>query len=90
VYVDKLLTPYVKDGDLCYGYGVWMSMKNDEVLKYFVFGYDPGVRVHSSVNKKTKIQSHILSNIEQSIVPIVTGIDKVISESILGEQINKE
>ncbi|ALC81178.1 MULTISPECIES: serine hydrolase domain-containing protein [Bacillus] len=79
-YVDKLLSPYVKNEGLCYGYGVWMAVENDEVLKYFIFGYDPGVRVHSSVNKKTKIQSHILSNIEQSVIPIVTGIDQLFSE----------
>ncbi|MDQ0858855.1 serine hydrolase [Bacillus sp. V2I10] len=80
-YTDRLLTPYVKsNNDIYYGYGVWISMNNDDVLKYFIFGFDPGVRIHSSVNAKSKIQSHIMSNIDQSVVPIVTGIDKLISE----------
>jgi CubicO group peptidase (beta-lactamase class C family) len=78
-YTDKLLTPYVKSSnDIYYGYGVWISMKNDEVLKYIIFGFDPGVRIHSSVNAKSKIHSHIMSNIDQSVIPIVTGIDKLI------------
>ncbi|WHZ55991.1 serine hydrolase domain-containing protein [Metabacillus hrfriensis] len=78
-YTDKLLTPYVKSSnDIYYGYGVWISMKSDEVLKYIIFGFDPGVRIHSSVNAKSKIHSHIMSNIDQSVIPIVTGIDKLI------------
>ncbi|MET7019871.1 serine hydrolase domain-containing protein [Bacillus mycoides] len=79
-YTNQLLTPYVKNNSLHYGYGVWISMENDEILKYFVFGFDPGVRVHSSVNAKSKMQFHIMSNVERNVVPLKSGIDKLISE----------
>ncbi|MEK3889662.1 serine hydrolase domain-containing protein [Bacillus sp. FSL K6-3431] len=80
-YTDKLLTPYVKSNkNIYYGYGVWISMKNDDVLEYFILGFDPGVRMHSSVNVKMKIQSHVMSNIDQSIGEIVAGIDKLVFE----------
>ncbi|OEH93278.1 serine hydrolase domain-containing protein [Bacillus solimangrovi] len=77
---NKLLHPHVQDGqDIYHGYGVWILKRDDDIIKYFIFGFDPGVRLHSSFNTKTKTQTHILSNIEQSLYPIVTGIDKLFS-----------
>lgn len=35
-----------KDGE--YGYGIWIQRQGDEVLKYHVMGYDPGVSFHSA------------------------------------------
>ncbi|SDZ19833.1 CubicO group peptidase, beta-lactamase class C family [Evansella caseinilytica] len=46
---ELLLTPHasVEDGEF-YGYGVWISKKNNEIYKYHVMGYDPGVSFHSA------------------------------------------
>ncbi|MGM7701576.1 serine hydrolase domain-containing protein [Pseudalkalibacillus sp. Hm43] len=35
--------------DAYYGYGVWLNMKDGQLLKYHVMGYDPGVSFHSAV-----------------------------------------
>ncbi len=76
-YRDELLFPHVESGEnMAYGYGVWISKEQGEVLKYLIFGFDPGVRMHSSVNVKTNIQTHILANAEQSVYPIVLSIDE--------------
>lgn len=80
-YRKILLTPHVNSNDnIFYGYGVWISMEQNDVLKYFVLGFDPGVRMHSSVNMKSKIQTHILSNIDQSVYPIVKEIDDLFQQ----------
>ncbi|MBM7578156.1 serine hydrolase domain-containing protein [Jeotgalibacillus terrae] len=72
-----LLTPHVlNQNNIYYGYGVWISMKEEEILKYFVMGFDPGVRMHSSVNMVTKVQTHVLSNTEESIYPFVKMLDE--------------
>ncbi|MGM7721821.1 serine hydrolase domain-containing protein [Metabacillus sp. Hm71] len=79
-YRERLLTPHENSkNDLYYGYGVWILKKEDEIYKFFIFGFDPGVRMHSSVNVKLKTQTHILSNIEQNVVPIVMEVDKLFS-----------
>ncbi|WZX99987.1 serine hydrolase domain-containing protein [Bacillus sp. FSL W7-1360] len=80
-YQEKLLTPYENiEGELYYGYGVRILKKNDEIYKYLSIGYDPGVRMHSSVNVKLKTQTHILANVEQHVVPIVWEVDRLFSE----------
>ncbi|MDZ5712654.1 serine hydrolase domain-containing protein [Jeotgalibacillus haloalkalitolerans] len=76
-----LLTPHVlQKGDIYYGYGVWISMKGKEILKYFVMGFDPGVRMYSSVNMVTKVQTHVLSNAEESVYPILEAVDEFFEE----------
>ena len=47
----QLLTPYINtdnDYDRFYGYGIWIDQTNDEISKYHVMGYDPGVSFHSA------------------------------------------
>ncbi|MCY8233441.1 serine hydrolase domain-containing protein [Priestia endophytica] len=81
-YLNTLLTPHVKSNDsTSYGYGVWIMTEKDEILKYAILGFDPGVRMHSSVNIKNNVQTHILSNIEQSIYPIVSLVDEVFNDN---------
>lgn len=83
-YLDKLFFPHVDSGEeTAYGYGVWILKQKGEVLKYFIFGFDPGVRMHSSLNVKTNIQTHILSNIEQSVYPIVSDVDELFADKRL-------
>ncbi|MCS1350412.1 serine hydrolase [Mechercharimyces sp. CAU 1602] len=82
-YTDLLLTPHIEvDEGLYYGYGVWISMHNDEVFKYFIFGYDPGVRLSSSVYAKSHIHSHILSNVNINVNMYAREIDKLVKTTI--------
>jgi CubicO group peptidase (beta-lactamase class C family) len=45
----KLLTPHinVKEDDY-YGYGIWITKRDEEIYKYHIMGYDPGVCFHSA------------------------------------------
>ncbi|WP_223702119.1 serine hydrolase domain-containing protein [Sutcliffiella deserti] len=39
-----LLTPHVEvDEEDNYGYGIWIEKQNDNIVKYHIMGYDPGV-----------------------------------------------
>lgn len=65
---DKLLTPYVHaEDDEYYGYGVWISKREDEIFKYHVMGYDPGVSFASSHYPSSQVTLVIPSN--QSLGP---------------------
>ncbi len=53
----------VDNGDNYYGYGVWIvKNKNDEIVKYHVMGYDPGVNFHSSYYPRKSIKAVVCSN----------------------------
>jgi len=44
-----ILTPHVhEEDDSYYGYGVWIEKQENEIYKYHVMGYDPGVSFHSA------------------------------------------
>lgn len=47
--VEKLLTPFVEtdEEDEFYGYGIWISKKDNQIVKFHIMGYDPGVSFHS-------------------------------------------
>ncbi|EIT84010.1 beta-lactamase [Fictibacillus macauensis ZFHKF-1] len=80
-FLDQILCPHVESGEeMAYGYGIWISKEKGEISKYLLFGYDPGVRMHSSFHVKTKIQTHILSNIEQSVYPIGSYVDELFAD----------
>jgi CubicO group peptidase (beta-lactamase class C family) len=64
----KLLTPYIlAEDDEYYGYGVWISKRANEIYKYHVMGYDPGVSFASSYYPNTRVTFVIPSN--QSLGP---------------------
>lgn len=49
-YLNELLKPHVSvkdDNENFYGYGIWVTMKNSQIFKYHIMGYDPGVSFHS-------------------------------------------
>ncbi|MCG7407359.1 beta-lactamase family protein [Paenibacillus sp. ACRRX] len=59
-----MLTPFVKSSEyVSYGYGVWINTVDNEVIKYYVMGCDPGVGLISSLYMKTKARVHVLSNL---------------------------
>ncbi|MCD8510164.1 MAG: beta-lactamase family protein [Bacillus sp. (in: Bacteria)] len=58
-----LLTPHIHvEEDAYYGYGVWISKRQEAIYKYHVMGYDPGVSFASSYYPETKVKLVIPSN----------------------------
>lgn len=60
---DALLHPYVQEqDDDYYGYGVWIKKNGNNIIKYHVMGYDPGVSFHSAYYPAEKIKLAVCSN----------------------------
>ena len=58
-----LLQPYVKEqDDDYYGYGVWIKKDGNNISKYHVMGYDPGVSFHSAYYPAQQLKLAICSN----------------------------
>ncbi|MCG7342639.1 beta-lactamase family protein [Sporosarcina sp. ACRSL] len=74
---DQLLTAHAKeeDGDY-YGYGVWIEMHDDSVVKYHVMGYDPGVSFHSAYYPATDIRLVVCSNESAGAFNVMHGIEE--------------
>ncbi|UVI29200.1 serine hydrolase domain-containing protein [Paenibacillus spongiae] len=74
-----MLTPHIQDNEFIhYGYGVWIVMVSNKIFKYFVMGSDPGVEMQSSIYAESKLQAHILANINSGAGAIATRIDELI------------
>ncbi|MGN1400313.1 MAG: serine hydrolase domain-containing protein [Bacillus sp. (in: firmicutes)] len=76
-YTTKLLTPYVRtaESNSFYGYGVWIKKQNDEIMKFHIMGYDPGVSFHSAYYPKTSIKTVICSNRSEGAFEIMKEIE---------------
>ncbi|MGE7828442.1 serine hydrolase domain-containing protein [Paenibacillus sp. NPDC093718] len=61
---EKLLAlhMHVPGSDLHYGLGVWITKKNEDVFKYHVMGYDPGVNFRSAYYPATGHTLVVASN----------------------------
>ncbi len=71
-----LLTPHVLvKEDVYYGYGIWINKKNEEVFKYHVMGYDPGVSFHSSYYPQYNCTLVVPSNKSSGAFPITKAIE---------------
>lgn len=58
-----LFTPHVQvEDDEYYGYGIWIEKKQEEIFKYHVMGYDPGVSFASSFYPSLNLTVVIPSN----------------------------
>lgn len=82
-YTHQLLTPYINtsdDGNSFYGYGVWIKKNDNEILKYHIMGYDPGVSFHSAFYPKTLIKTIICSNKSEGAYDIMKEIEEKILE----------
>jgi hypothetical protein len=80
-HTNKLLTPYVRTNNKngFYGYGVWIEKKNDEIFKFHIMGYDPGVSFHSAFYSKTSMKTVICSNKSKGAFDIMKEIEEEIS-----------
>ncbi|MGP4074742.1 serine hydrolase domain-containing protein [Halobacillus sp. K22] len=72
----KLLYPHVLvNGEVHYGYGIWVNQKNDHAHKYHVMGYDPGVSFRASIYPDSNLKIVIPSNIETEPFEITKAIE---------------
>lgn len=80
-YTHMLLTPYINtsDDNSFYGYGIWIQKNDNEILKYHIMGYDPGVSFHSAFYPKSLIKTVICSNKSEGAYDIM----KLIEEELL-------
>ena len=71
---DQLLCPQIaarsEGADIYYGYGVWMFKPGDDVVHYYVEGWDPGVAFLSAVYPEKDVVITILGNTNRSVWPI--------------------
>ncbi|GGM18532.1 penicillin-binding protein [Paraliobacillus quinghaiensis] len=79
-HTNKLLTPYIQRNNKngFYGYGVWIEKNADEILKFHIMGYDPGVSFHSAFYPKNSIKTVICSNRSQGAFNIMREIEEEI------------
>lgn len=79
VHTQKLLTPYINtddDFDRFYGYGIWIDQIDNEITKYHVMGYDPGVSFHSAYYPNTGNISVICSNESEGAFDVFKSIEQ--------------
>lgn len=79
-YTHQLLTPYINtsNDNSFYGYGIWIKKKDNEISKYHIMGYDPGVSFHSAFYPKTLIKTVICSNKSEGAYDIMKKIEEEI------------
>ncbi|MEW6410939.1 MAG: serine hydrolase [Candidatus Zixiibacteriota bacterium] len=69
-----LITPQIvaedEGADMHYGYGVWMTVVDGEVLSYNVGGWDPGVNVWSEIFPRDDIELTLLSNTNRPMLAL--------------------
>ncbi|MFA1819332.1 serine hydrolase domain-containing protein [Virgibacillus oceani] len=77
-YTQLLLKSHVQaeDGDIYYGYGVWIEQAGSEIIKYHLMGYDPGVNFYSAFYPKTLTKAVVCSNESAGAYDIMLGIEK--------------
>lgn len=75
----QILFPHAQDDEyIHYGYGVWITIINGEIFKYFVMGGDPGVTMLSSYYPLLMAGVHVLSNVDEGAGSIASEIDELL------------
>ncbi|WP_226086762.1 serine hydrolase domain-containing protein [Mesobacillus sp. S13] len=75
----KLLTPQVQVNDTgYYGYGVWIKKQDDDIFKYHVMGYDPGVSFHSAYYPAAQTIATVCSNKSSGAYEIMETIEETL------------
>lgn len=73
----SVLTPHVHVKDnTYYGYGIWMEKKRNEIVKYHVMGYDPGVSFHSAYYPNSDVMIAIPSNKEKGPFRLMRALEQ--------------
>lgn len=78
----KMLTPHAHEEDgLSYGYGIWIEKNDEEISKYLLMGYDPGVNFHAAFYPKQDIKIVVCVNTSKGAYDMISGIEEVLSFS---------
>lgn len=72
----NLLSVHAGDEESAYGYGVWIEKEGDEIRKYHVMGYDPGVSFHSGYYPSSGSTLTVLSNRSEGAYDAIKLIEK--------------
>lgn len=72
----NLLKVHASDKEGHYGYGVWIKKEEDEILKYHVMGYDPGVSFHSGFYPSDGSTLTVLSNESAGAYDVIQLIEQ--------------
>ncbi|MGY0694852.1 serine hydrolase domain-containing protein [Virgibacillus sp. FSP13] len=76
---DKLLAPKSHvEGDIFYGYGLYMQMDQDHVVKYILMGYDPGVNFRAVFYPETSLHIVVCSNKSDGAYEVITEIQEML------------
>ncbi|WHX98567.1 serine hydrolase [Neobacillus sp. DY30] len=77
-YTNKLLTIHTQVNETSfYGYGIWIKKNSgNNILKYHVMGYDPGVSFHSTYYPDLSIKVVVCSNKSDGAFIIMSGIEQ--------------
>jgi len=71
-----LLTPQIQiDDTTCYGYGLWIKMDKEKVLKYILMGYDPGVNFRAVFSPINDLKIVVCSNKSEGAFEMISGIE---------------
>ncbi|KAA1181575.1 serine hydrolase domain-containing protein [Paenibacillus sp. B2(2019)] len=77
VLTSLLLTPHIHvNGEGYYGYGVWITLREEKVFKYHIMGYDPGVSFRSAIYPASGETVVVLCNASSGASQIFNLIDK--------------
>ncbi|WP_150270887.1 serine hydrolase domain-containing protein [Paenibacillus tepidiphilus] len=75
-----MLTPHIHaGGEEYYGYGVWITKRGGEILKYHLMGYDPGVSFHSAYYPGSGISVAALCNRSKGAYSIIRAVEEALA-----------
>jgi CubicO group peptidase (beta-lactamase class C family) len=83
-YTKMLQTTHVQvdDEGNYYGYGVWIKRNGNDIQKFHIMGYDPGVSFHSAFYPETSIKVIVCSNKSKGAYSIMEGIEDKLGSNI--------
>lgn len=75
----ELLKPHAAvNGNVSYGYGVWVIQTEKHGVKYHLMGEDPGVRFRSSYYPATGMTVIVMGNSEYNCLSVSKGIEDML------------
>jgi CubicO group peptidase (beta-lactamase class C family) len=61
-----------------YGYGIWIEKRGQEIVRYFVEGYDPGVALRSTCYPTENLTLTLIGNTADSLWPMISKIEQTL------------
>ncbi|MGE7934101.1 serine hydrolase domain-containing protein [Viridibacillus arvi] len=74
-----MLTPHAnEENGLSYGYGIWIEINDEEVFKYLLMGYDPGVNFHAVFYPKQDLKIVVCANTSVGAFKMISRIEELL------------